>query len=78
MLSDGLDEVMEHSSGVLTYNGQSISVYKSFVKAQTNEMEQNGYGIMFDDLHVMAPATASLAYTVSIDLIRLRGNNIDR
>lgn len=26
----------------------------------------------------MAPATASLAYTVSIDLIRLRGNNIDR
>lgn len=54
VLAAALVKAKTFSSGTLTYNGESVTVYKSFVRHQTREMKEIGYEPIYDDLHVMA------------------------
>lgn len=54
LLGLGLDELITINPGTLTYNGQSVTVFKSFLRNQTRDMQENGFEQMFDDLYVLA------------------------
>jgi hypothetical protein len=53
-LNAGLDVLKKINAGTLTYNGQSITVFKSYLRNRSREMQENGYMDGYDDLYVLA------------------------
>ena len=53
LLAAALVKAKESSSGTITFNGESVTGYKSFLRHQTREMREVGFEQIFDDLHVL-------------------------
>jgi hypothetical protein len=54
VLTAGLNKLVELNPGTLTFNGSSITVFKSFLRNQNRSMNEFGYDDSFDDLYVLA------------------------
>lgn len=57
LMQVGLNHAKSINSGTLVCNGISITVYKSFLKTQSREMQEVGYNNSYDDLYVLASPT---------------------
>lgn len=53
LLGNALDKLMGLNSGNLVFNGNSITVFKSFLRNQVRDMGQFGYDDTYDDLYVL-------------------------
>ena len=53
LLGNALDKLTQLNSGTLTYNGQSVTVFKSFLRNQVRSMSDFGYDDSYDDLYVL-------------------------
>jgi hypothetical protein len=74
LLGQALDKLTTLNPGTLTFGGESISVFKSFLRNVNRQMNDFGYDDSFDDLYVLAkPADISswnlqpLKSTVTLD-----------
>lgn len=53
ILQAGLDKLIQINPGTLTYNDQSVTVFKSFLRNQNRQLNAIGYEDTYDDLYVL-------------------------
>lgn len=53
LLAAALEKAKSISSGTITFNGESVTGYKSFLRHQTRDMKEVGFEQMYDDLHML-------------------------
>lgn len=77
ILSEGLNKLMESNPGSLTYNGQTIVCFKSFLKNQTREMGQFGYDDSYDDLYVLVKPSSIAGWNLQPKKTQLTLDGVD-